>query len=149
MADMTYTVTIRGTKAGNTFTWSRTGTIADIDHASHHVNGSQATLTNIIGDPGTGVIAQATGIGTGVVISKSTAGINILQLVDNTLAVVAQFALVKDMPFVFHAGYDFNGAFNASNTATDNPDEDVDSVTLTTTGGTRRFAALFGLKAVS
>jgi hypothetical protein len=148
MATMNITVTVNC----NGIIWSRTASV-EVDTASMQDGnsggsitfGTEATTTTSYG------MHSYSGIGVGVFTNKARGAVGVVSLFNSDRTVISTSAVMTYLPLIVYsgAGTGFTGAFDASATGTDTPDEDICSVTMSTISGARRTTALVGLKAIS
>jgi hypothetical protein len=152
MADFTITIAVTGSIGGQSFSWSRTATVENIDDAVH----SLAQNAQGFGDTET-TAQTADGV-------YSYSGAAVIAQVHTSPGAIANFgATCTDtgqrgrwlaaafVPVIHYngAGTGFTGGVNASNTATDTPTIDIVGAHYDAFIGTPSNATLIGLKAIS
>lgn len=152
MADFTITITVTGSIGGQSFSWSRTATVADIDASVYGLS----TLNDLLGTPESG-LQTTDGIysysGAAVICSVHTnpgAVFDVGALCSDG-GVRAQFLVPAFVPMIYYngAGTGFTGGVNASGTATDTPTIDIAGTTIAVMMGNGACSTLIGLKAIS
>lgn len=157
MADLSVSVTVQATVGGKSFTWTRTGTIADIEAASvvasDRTGGSAApnvlftdnTFTKTSDSPHT-----YTGPAFVAVAGSGAYGAVSVDVDDPTSAVTSLTSILPHgLPLFLYTGYDFNGAINKDTVATVTPTYDIGNVSVTAISGLNKFQALAGYKPIS
>lgn len=156
MADFTITIRVSGTAGGQSISWSRTATIADIDavvqngHNAAQSGESGASIVSIESAAASGVgTTSYTGIAVSAVVSEGQGTMTIVIPYDGSLNSNGQAICPPGVPFITYQGGDFNGAMNIGSGATLQPTVDIGSISAGPQYGFGSFKALAGLKAVS
>jgi hypothetical protein len=156
MADFTITITVTGSIGGQSFTWSRTATVANIDAAIYGLNSSSQTNSGL-GSDSAGRFAvdghhDYTGVAVACFVHNNPGTILTLNPIDPTGTVYASVLMPPNLPMIYYggAGTGFTGSFNSSNSSTATPTVDmVGAISIIPFIGSGSIAGLYGLKAVS
>lgn len=156
MADLTVQITFRGTVGGKAVTWTRTGTVADIESIATVASDTISSLGfqgRVGPDPtftaGTDSPHNETGMAFCAIAGTGSNGALLYSIFDPTLSVEAYQAAQHGLPILLYAGYDMNGGFNSGTSATATPQEDLGNVFVSSIVGPLKFQALYALKPVS
>lgn len=156
MADLTITLTVRGSVGGQSFAWSRDGVVSDISSASviaqdkQPANGSAQTMGAESGFAGNnGSPHDYIGIACGIVAGTGNNGAMTYEIADPTNTEVLVQHMPHGFPFIVYAGYDFNGGLFESASATDVPQDDIAYLSASALVGKAKFHAIIANKAVS
>jgi|688.fasta_scaffold162298_4 hypothetical protein len=156
MADFSISITVTGSIGGQSFSWSRTATVANIDAAIYGLNSSIQTTSGLGSDSAGGFAVDGhhdyTGVAVACFVHNNPGTILWLNPIDPTGTVYAGVLMPPNLPMIYYggAGTGFTGSFNASNSATDTPTVDmVGAINATQFIGSGSITALYGLKAVS
>ncbi len=82
-----------------------------------------------------------------MIVGQNTGGGNALGMTGTSA--YQSYSLSTGVPFILFNGSGYNGAFNSGTTATDVPDDDPTSYTITPLGGRNKYSAIAALKAIS
>ena len=156
MADFTITIAVTGSIGGQSFSWSRTATVANIDAAVYGLNSSVQTNSGLGSDSAGGFSLDGhhdyTGVAVACFVHNNPGTIIKINPIDTTGTVYASVIMPPNVPMIYYggAGAGFTGTFNSSNTATDTPTVDmVGMISAEPLIGSGSIAGLYGLKAVS
>jgi hypothetical protein len=145
MATMNITVSV----ICNGTIWRRTASI-EVDTASIRDGSTSAFVFGAEAETPSLGMHSYSGIAVGVFANKAKGSIGSV-LLNNGSTVEMITGLVTYLPLIVYsgAGTGFTGAFNTGATATDVPDEDVATLSMSVFIGTQKTTAIVGLKAIS
>lgn len=146
---MTITITV----SAKGFTWSRSGSISDIDAAIVHT--SERTETQVVG------ASDGTELGDGMhsynavavacIVNSGPGSLLKALTVNDSDATTGGAAVSPNLPFIVYnsAGGGFTGGVSSGASATITPTDDIDRIQLETLMGTPIAQVLIGLKPTS
>jgi hypothetical protein len=152
MADFSISITVTGSMGGQSFSWSRTATVANIDAAVYGL----FQTNDLLGTPESSV-QQADGIysysGAAVmcVVHTNPGAVCNVSCVCTDEGARGAFLVPAFVPMIYYngAGTGFTGGLNASGSATDTPTLDIAATVVQVMMGNGPVASLIGLKAIS
>lgn len=154
MADFNISIRVSGTAGGQAISWTRTGTVADIDVVVQTGRNAQSTaslphvLTESVISSGVGAVSY-TGVAVCAVVSEGQGNILTVGAYDSNHTLNSRFYAPTGIPVLIYQGFDFNGAMNVGASDSATPTVDVQAIEGTSLYGFTPYKALAGLKAVS
>jgi hypothetical protein len=152
MADFDISITVTGSIGGQSFSWSRTATVANIEAAVYGISATGYLAGNTEGEEQTadGIYSYAGAAVIAVVHTNPATVVNVGATCTDT-AQRGRFLAPAFVPMIYYngAGTGFTGGVNASATSTDTPTIDIAGTTVAQMMGNGPVASLLGLKAIS
>lgn len=155
MADMTITITVKANVGGVITTWTRTGTVTDIDAALFRSGEMQATTSfapvGSVAGQGIGLYSES-GLAVFVGVMKGNNSLTYFGCTNAADASIGRPMLFPGIPLLLYggAGTGYVGAMATSGSGSDVPDEDLATVgSLVHAGHSSGYVFLAGLKPVS
>jgi len=154
MADLSISITVTGSMGGQSFTWSRTATVGNIDDAVYGLFQTK----DFVGSTESGSGSQAAD---GIYSYSGAAVMCVVHTNPGTVCKISalcsdgtargSFLVLPFVPMIYYngAGTGFTGGLNASNTSTDTPTIDITAIQSQVMMGSGSVAALIGLKSIS
>jgi hypothetical protein len=152
MADFNISITVTGSIGGQSFSWSRTATVANIDDAVYGLSQYAASVgdTETTAQSSDGLYSYS-GAAVIVQVHTSPGAIANFGVTCTDSGQRARWLAAAFVPVIYYngAGTGFTGGVNASDSATDTPTIDIVGSHYEGFIGTPSNAALIGLKAIS